>query len=156
MGRIETRELTVLEVYNIVTFYVGEVKAQQEGRDSILSHFSNLLNWKLKRNIDILQSTAQSFEEHRRNIRDAFISKWSNDEYSFVESGGRIVKNEFMDQYTAEQEEANQKIEEILQDKNEFAINVLDIESEIENIINDLTDVDVRKIDLLMFMNAKD
>ena len=156
MGRIETRELTVLEVYNIVTFYVGEIKAQQEGKDSILSHFSNLLNWKLKRNIDILQSTAQSFEEHRRNLRDAFINKWSNDEYSFDNGNGRIVKNEYMDIYTAEQEEANKKIEEILQDKIEFAINVLDIESEIENIINDLSDVDVRKIDLLMFMNAKD
>jgi len=154
MGKIETRELTVSEVYNIVAFYISEVKAQQDGKDSILNHFSNLLNWKLKRNIDILSPAAQSFEEYRTKIKDEFINKWSSDMYSHDEGNGRMVKEEYMDVYVTEQTEANEKIEEILQDKNEYAINVLDIESEIENIINELSDVDVRKIDLLMFMNS--
>lgn len=156
MGRIEKREFTISEVYNIVSFYIAEVKAQQEGKDSILSHFSNLLNWKLKRNIDVFQPVVQSFEEHRMQIRDAFVNKWSNDEYSYDNGNGRTVKDEYMDAFAAEQEVANKKIEEILQDKMEFAINVLDIESEIENIINNLSDVDVWKIDLLMFMNVND
>lgn len=156
MGRIEKREFTVSEVYNIVSFYVAEIKAQQEGKDSILSHFSNLLNWKLKRNIDIFQPVVQSFEEHRIKIRDAFVAKWSSDEYSRDNGNGRTVKNEYMDVYIAEQDEANKKIDEILQDKVEFEINVLDIESEIENTINDLSNVDIWKIDLLMFMNVTD
>ena len=156
MGRIEKRELTVSEVYNIVSFYVTEIKAQQDGKDSILSHFSNLLNWKLKRNIDVFQPVVQSFEEHRMQIRDAFVNKWSKDEYSYDNGNGRMVKDEYMDAFTTEQEVANKKIEEILQDKMEFAINVLDIESEIENIINNLSDVDIWKIDLLMFMNVND
>lgn len=156
MGKIETRQLTVSEVYNIVAFYISEIKAQQDGKDSILNHFSNLLNWKLKRNIDILQPVAQSFEEFRTKIKDDFISRWSDGVRSFRDGDNLRVKNEYMDEFTIEQNAANKKIEEVLQDKNEFAINVLDIESEIENIINELTDVDVRKIDLLMFMNSTD
>ena len=77
-------------------------------------------------------------------------------EYAIVKIVYSKSKNEDMDMYIAEQDEANKKIDEILQDKVEFEINVLDIESEIENTINDLSDVDVRKIDLLMFMNVTD
>lgn len=156
MGKIEARELTVSQVYNIVSFYVDEIKAQKEGKDSILNHFSNLLNWKLRRNIDILQPTAQSFEEYRVKIRDQFLAEWSTPEKSYVDGDIRKIKDEYLGAFTTAQDEANEKIAEVLNDKAKYEINVLDIESEIENIINELADADIGKIDLLMFMNSND
>lgn len=154
MGKMENRELSISQVYNIVSFYVEELKAQEDGKDSILSHFSNLLNWKLKRNIDILQDTAQSFESYRNKIRDDFIKEWATPEKTIQYGEVTKIKDEYLDDYIKAQNDANNKISEILNDKVEFAINVLDIESEIENIINEVSDADVRRIDFLMFMNV--
>lgn len=156
MAKIETRELTVSQVYNIVSFYAEEIKAQKDGKDSILNHFSNLLNWKLKRNIDILQPTAQSFEEFRIKIRDQFLAEWSTPEKTYIDGDNRKIKDEYIDEFRVAQNEANAKIAEVLGDKAKYEINVLDIESEIENIINELADADIGKIDLLMFMNSND
>lgn len=156
MGRTETRELSISQVYNIVAFYAEELKAQKDGMDSILNHFSNLLNWKLKRNIDILQPTAQSFEEYRNKIRDEFVKEWATPERAINDGNTTRIKDEYLEEYLKAQNEANNRINEILNDKVEFAINVLDIESEIENIINELPSADVRKIDLLMFMNSNE
>lgn len=174
MGKMETKELTTAEIYNIVSFYAGEISNQQNGGDTILSHFSNLLNWKLKRNIDILRPIAISFEEFRNKVRDNFIAKWNTDEFSedvtitrrhddgseVIDADGnpvtelvRRIKSEYYDRFTEEQARLNNDIAAVLREKVTVEINLCDIESEIENVINSVDNVDVGKIDCLMFMH---
>lgn len=70
--------LTTAEVYGIVSFYIEDSKKP----DGIVSRLSNLLKWKLKRNIAILQPVAEEFEKFRNETRDELFAAWFTDEKS--------------------------------------------------------------------------
>lgn len=174
MSKTIKRELSVADVYNITMFYMQELELKKNNKKSILDKISNLLEWKLKRNVDILKPVAASFEEHKNALRDKINKEWFNDEKSeeceiakkdsdgnlvlddkgnTVSEKSRRIKDEFVDDFVKASNEANQKLNEILSDTSEYEINVMDVESEIESFINELDKEDLYKADILMFMN---
>lgn len=164
--------LTTAEVYGIVSFYIEDTKKP----DGIVSRLSNLLKWKLKRNIAVLQPVAEEFEKFREETRNQLFAEWFTDEKSdpyeepILDENGeqkldeegnvltnslRKIKPEFMDDYSKAADEANKKIIEVANNVESYKLNTANVEAEIEKIINDLSDEDFSRVDVLMFMNEE-
>ena len=61
-----------------------------------------------------------------------------------------------MDDYSKAADEANKKIIEVANNVESYKLNTANVEAEIEKIINDLSDEDFSRVDVLMFMNEGD
>ncbi|MBR2166933.1 MAG: hypothetical protein IJ920_01140 [Paludibacteraceae bacterium] len=67
----------------------------------------------------------------------------------------RKIKPEFMEDYSKAADEANKKIIEVANNVESYKLNTANVEAEIEKIINDLSDEDFSRVDVLMFMNEE-
>ena len=61
-----------------------------------------------------------------------------------------------MEDYAKAADEANKKIIEVANNVESYKLNTANVEAEIENFINDLSDEDFSRVDVLMFMNEGD
>ena len=150
-------ELTTAEVVNIVSFFNQEVENQKSNENAFFNGLPNLLLWKFRRNIKTLLPTYQEFEEVRTNLQQELQIKWFDEEHSELvgedSNGDRRIKEEYMEDYQKAITEANQKLNEILFDKATYSIQTMDINTEIENHIDDIDSKDFDKIEMLMFMD---
>lgn len=61
-----------------------------------------------------------------------------------------------MEDYARAADEANKKIIEVANNVESYKLNTANVEAEIETFINDLSDEDFSRVDVLMFMNEGD
>lgn len=176
MSNTITKEMTVGECYAIVEWYLTQLDKQKKGEDNILDSLPKLLLWKLRRNIKTIETTALEFETFKEETRDKLKEKWFTSDKSYevavplkdengkdlTDSDGSVitrpmkqVKKEYIDEFNKELEDVNSEIKSILRDKSEYRINVMDVESVIESIINQVEKTDFDDLEILLFMHEE-
>lgn len=176
MSKIINKELTNGECYAIVTWYLKQLDKKEDGQDNILDKFSNLFLWKLRRNINAIESTAIAFDDFKTEVSQKIIEKWlsgdksheitvplKDDNGNDVTDGHgnvltrqtRQVKDEYLDDFNKELEKANKEIKEILCEKSEYKISVINVEDEIESILDQVDKSDFDDLEILLFMNEE-
>ena len=65
----------------------------------------------------------------------------------------RDKKSEYLDEYQKVIAEANAKLNEVLDEKETYTIQTMDMNTEIENCIENIDSKDFDKIEMLMFMD---
>ena len=169
------KEFYVAEVYNIVSYY-NAIK-NDESKKGKFSELTPKTYFALKRNIANLVPVAKEFED----LRNEFAEKLKNDffmneekseecavpkkdehgEVMFDEDGnqmtemGRKVKDEYFNEFIEAQNELDRKLQEVLMEKNEYQIHVVDLFDELERLPED-TMIDNDDIDILTFMDRGD
>lgn len=151
-------ELTTAEVVNLVGFFNQENEDQKTNEKAFFNSLPNLMLWKLRRNIKTLMPTAQEFEDLKESMQSDIQIKWFDEEHSDpVEEEGqenvRRIKSEYLNEYQKVVAEANQKLNEVLEEKETYTIQTMDMENEIEGCINDIDSKNFDKIEMLMFMD---
>ncbi len=130
--------------------------------------------WMLKKNLDKLIPAAQSFEEFRDEQIKDLQAKWFDEAHSFEvtrpkvdENGKAVMKNgvqetetlkqvkaEFIDDYSREIDELNEKLEEIAKETNEYDISTINMDEFVNNL-PDKTKIDFDTITMLSFMDEE-
>lgn len=151
-------ELTTAEVVNLVSFFNQENEDQKTNDKAFFNTLPNLMLWKLRRNIKTLEPTAQEFESMKDSMQSDIQIKWFDEEHSDpVEEEGqenvRRIKPEYLDEYQKVIAEANAKLNEVLDEKEIYTIQTMDMNTEIENCIENIDSKDFDKIEMLMFMD---
>lgn len=116
------------------------------------------MRWAIKKGNDKLAPIAKRYEEFRNEIVNELQKAWFTDEKSeefmqpkldadgnpVVDADGneitepmRKIKEEFMDDYQAAVAEANRKLQEIAEEKNDVEIDTFDIDAFVENLDDD-------------------
>lgn len=149
------KELSVGDCYKIFGWYSEQINKKRNGEDNILDHLSNLLQWKLHRNISVIQDEAIKFEAYRNALKEESKKEWFNNDKSYYdeESNQKKIKNEYLDEYKSYLKNKLEEMSNILNTKTEYQISVMDVEYEIENIINSLENPDFDEIEVLFFMD---
>ena len=165
------KELSLVEVINIVTW------ANKLGEDK-LGKLDFKILWNLKKVNGKFAVEAQEFEDMRKEELQKIQDKYFNDERSheysepILDAEGNEVKDEngvvqtrmmrkvndeFMDEYRADIDELNKKIEEVLMEKSTYEYNSSNIDEFVENIDNPepLTFHDLEMLDAFLGDNAE-
>lgn len=154
MARVINKEMSVDECYKIVLWYYEQIKKKENEKDNILEHLSNLLQWKLRRNIATIQDVAIDFDNYRKSVKETFDKKWMNSEkVEHTPDNSIKVKDEYLDEFKIEIKKMIDEMNAVLKEKSTFQITVMDIESEIENVINKIENPDFNEIEVLFFMD---
>ena len=116
------------------------------------------VRWAIKKGNDKLAPIAKRYEDFRNEIVNELQKAWFTDEKSeefmqpkldadgnpIVDADGnevtepmRKIKDEFMDEYQAAVAEANRKLQEIAEEKNDVEIDTFDIDAFVENLDDD-------------------
>ena len=150
-------ELTTAEVVNLVSFFNQEVEDQKTNENAFFNSLPNLMLWRFRGNIKVLMPTYQEFETVRENLQNELQRKWFDEEHAEPiegdEEGLYRIKEEYIEPYQQATAEANQKLNEILSDKNTYTIQTMDVNTEIENCIDKINSKDFEKTEMLMFMD---
>ena len=140
-----------IEVLNIVA-YVNQMP--KEKADELPLKF----RWNLKKNMDKLRPIAEAYEKFRNDEVQKLQTKWFDEEHSeefmqaklddegkpIVDGAGnevtepmRKIKEEFMEEYTADVNELNVKLNEIAYEDNEVEISVVDFDAFVDALPDD-------------------
>ena len=116
------------------------------------------LRWAIKKGFDKLSPIAKRYEDFRSEVVNDLQKAWFTDEKSeefmqpkldaegnpMVDADGnevtepmRRIKEEYMDDYQAAVAEANRKLQEIAEEKNDVEIDTFDIDAFVENLDDD-------------------
>ena len=116
------------------------------------------LRWAIKKGFDKLSPIAKQYEDFRNEIVNELQKAYFDEEHSeefmqpkldaegkpMVDADGnevtepmRRIKEEFMDDYQAAVAEANRKLQEIAEEKNDIEIDTFDIDAFVENLDDD-------------------
>ena len=155
MTKTIKKEMSVGDCYKIVSWYTHEIEKRKNGEDNLLDKLSNLLQWKLHRNISVIQDTAIAFEKYSKKAKKEFDEKWFNEEKAEYneETQKEKIKDEFLEDYKADLKRFLEETVDVLNEKTEYEISAMDVEYEIENIINKMENPDFNEIEVLFFMN---
>lgn len=116
------------------------------------------IRWAIKKGFDKLSPIAKRYEDFRNQIVNELQAAWFDEEHSkefmqakvddngkpIVDEEGnevtepmRKIKDEFMDDYQAAVAEANRKLQEIAEEKNDVELDTFDIDAFVENLDDD-------------------
>lgn len=158
MANTIKKEMTVGECYRIVLWYEAQLQKIENNEPSIIKKLSNLLQWKLRRNVATIQNTAIEFEKYRESVRKEFNDTWLTEEKTERISNGSEkedikIKDEYLEDYKEAVKELTEMTKNILNEKSEYPIFVMDVEGELEKALNDMENPNFNEIEILLFMN---
>lgn len=148
-----TKTFTTLEIINICAWY----KQSRENPDKPLSVLPLTVQWKLKNNVTKLQTLSDNFmnfrDEADNAIREEYISDEKSEE-SVDEQGQPIrkIKDEYLETYQAKVTELNEKLSEIIAEKQDVDIDTIDINAVVDEIV-DNSKLTIEDLEMLNFMN---
>ena len=145
MSTIKNKTLQTIEILNIVAFLNEAIESKK------IDELGIKARWAIKKSLKELHEVDSKFKEFKEELesglKDAYFM---NDEKSEttkliqkdengqdVEVDGRKIKAEFMAEYNQALEDINAKLREVLFDDNEVAINVFDVDNEIDKLSDD-------------------
>lgn len=162
-----TKTFSMIETLNIVSYINNNMSEDQ------VKELPTKVRWNLKKNMDKLVSAAKRFEDFRDELIKELQTNYFNDEKSYEytetkrdEDGNpvlnadgieetvqmRKVKDEYQEEYEAAVQELNGKLQEILGEKNDYEINVIDMDAFVDSLPND-TSIDYDCLSILSFMD---
>ena len=161
------KTFTTLEAINVTSYLNSNIKEEQ------VKELPTKFRWNLKKNLDKLIPIGKSFEEFRDNLVKELHADYFNDEKSYEyaetkkdENGNpvlkedgteetqqmRKVKDEYIDEYEASVRELNEKLQEILAEKNDVEISCVDFDAFVDGLKDD-TSIDFDCLNILSFMD---
>ena len=152
------KKLNTLEVVNIVS-YVNNVMTEEQ-----INAIPTKVKWYLKKNMDKIRPTAKKFEDFRADevaiLQKEFFTDEKSTEYTETQKDGngvehevpmRKVKDEYMDDYKEAVNKLNVKLQEILDEENEFNLSTIDFDAFVESLPDD-SPIDFDCLNILSFM----
>ena len=149
-----TKEFYNIEVVNIVPAINKILEDANKTKDMPIK-----FRWNLKKNLSIFSPTVKEFNEFKQELVDELQKEYFNDEKSHEETTEidgetqefRKINDEYMDEYKERVNELNEKLQELLSEKNEYEIFTVDMD-EFVNGLSDDTALEFADIELLSFM----
>jgi phosphoglycolate phosphatase-like HAD superfamily hydrolase len=149
-----TKEFYNIEVINIVPAINKILEDANKTKDMPIK-----FRWNLKKNLEALSSTVNSFNEFKQELVDELQKEYFNEEKSHEETMEteegtqefRKINDEYMDEYKEHVNELNKKLEELLSEKSEYEICTVNMD-EFVNGLSDDTALEFADIELLSFM----
>ena len=151
MSKKITKSIQVIAALNEVAWYEKE-KGNLEGQ------LSSRARWDIKRNMKELGSIAKDFYEFRdaedQKIRDKYLTDEKSEETKVTDENGnevdgRKVKDEYLEDLRKDQAEAQAKLNEILNDTEEVALYMINIEAELDRADEKGFDISDATMDML-------
>ena len=148
------KELYNIEIINLLPAINKVLEDKEKTKDMPIK-----FRWALKKNLHAFSSNAKSFDEFKQELVDELQSEYFNDEKSHEETMEtdegtqefRKINDEYMDEYKAKVEELNEKLRELLGEKNEYEIHTYNMDDFVANLPND-TALEFDDIELFGFM----
>lgn len=148
------KELYNIEIINILPAINKVLEDKEKTKDMPIK-----FRWALKKNLQAFSSTVKSFDEFKQELIDELQSEYFNEEKSHEETMEtdegtqefRKINDEYMDEYKAKVEELNEKLRELLGEKNEYEIYTYDMDDFVANLPDD-TALKFEDIELFSFM----
>ena len=148
------KEFYNIEVINLLPA-INKVLGDKEKTKDMPIKF----RWALKKNLQAFSSTVNSFNEFKQELVDELQNEYFNDEKSHEETMEteegtqefRKINDEYMEEYRTKVDELNDKLRELLGEKNEYEIHTYDIDDLVANLPND-TALEFDDIELFGFM----
>lgn len=145
------KEFYNIEVVNVVAA-INQILSNGEKAKDLPIKF----RWALKKNISALSPTVKNFEEFRQELIDELQSEYFNEEKSHIDkddNGNEIrkVNDEYMEEYGEKVNELNEKLQELLGEKNEYEISTVDMDDFVNGLPSD-TALEFDDIEILSFM----
>lgn len=145
------KEFYNIEVVNVVAA-INQILGDSEKAKDLPIKF----RWALKKNIAALTPTVKNFEEFRQELIEELQKEYFNEEKSHVdkdENGNEIrkVNDEFMEEYNNKVSELNEKLQELLAEKNEYEISTVDMDEFVNGLPSD-TALEFNDIEIFSFM----
>ena len=149
------KEFYNIEVINLLPA-INKVLGDKEKTKDMPIKF----RWALKKNLQAFSSTVNSFNEFKQELVDELQNEYFNDEKSHEETMEteegtqefRKINDEYMEEYRTKVDELNDKLRELLGEKNEYEIHTYDIDDFVANLPND-TALEFDDIELFGFMS---
>lgn len=132
--------LTNIDISNILSY----TNSENSIANNTTTKFTMEFCWKFTKNIKKLSELNESF----LNLQQELISNYISDDYSFTsETGERILKPEFVDEY-------NQKLDELVSQENEIDIDKVRLDKVVIGGMDGLDKIElsVPELEVLSFM----
>lgn len=158
-----TKELMTIEILNIMGWY-KKIRENAETKNKF-NVFSVKAQWALKKNLNALSVIAKSYEEFKNEkeqmLKDDFYfndekAYTTTEEQSDPQTGEmkeveiRKIKDECLEEFQNITNKINKELNELLLQKNEVSLSVIDLDKELEEIghttMIDMDDFDVLEI----------
>lgn len=116
--------------------------------------------WALKKNLGVFSPTVRNFDEFKQELVKELQDEYFNEEKSHEEvlekENGekeefRKVNDEYMEEYKERVNELNEKLQELLSEKNEYEISIVDMDEFVAGL-PDNTALTFADIELFSFM----
>ena len=151
------KEFYNIEVVNLLPAINKVLEDKEKTKDMSIK-----FRWALKKNLQAFSSTVNSFNEFKQELIDELQNEYFNDEKSHEETMEteegtqefRKINDEYMEEYKIKVEELNEKLRELLGEKNEYEIHTYDMDEFINSLPND-TALKFEDIELFDFMIEK-
>lgn len=151
------REFYNIEVVNFVSEVNKILEDENKTKDMPIK-----FRWKLKKNLAVFSSTVQTFEEFRKELVEELQSEYFNDEKSHVEKlenegeeqEFRKINDEYMEEYKEQVNDLNEKLQELLGEKNEYEIDTVDMDEFVNGLPND-TSLEFADIEILSLIGKQ-
>ena len=145
------KEFYNIEVVNVVAA-INQILSNSEKAKDLPIKF----RWALKKNISALSPTVKNFEEFRQELIDELQGEYFNEEKSHIDKDDngnevRKVNDEYMEEYGKKVNELNEKLQELLGEKNEYEISTVDMDDFVNSLPSD-TALEFDDIEILSFM----
>lgn len=162
------KQFSCLEILNIVAF-ANQFTADSEKMDCLPLKFK----WNLTKNMKKLAPIAQEYESFRDAQLASLQTKYFDSEHSdeivqpklndngepeLDEEGNQLteparkVKEEFMNEYRDAVNQLNEKLNEIVMERNTFELSCIDFDEFVESLPDD-TKLDIQDLNMLSFMD---
>lgn len=129
--------MQTLEVINFINWY------QKEDTQERLSTLPLKTQWKLLKNVKILEPIFNNFQEFRQDLINKRNETW------FVEGNGKCekitengeealrIKDEYLEEFHSSDDKLNNQIKEIVEEENELELFSIDIDQLVDSLEND-------------------
>ena len=145
-----------MDVVNIFEWY------QNARKDKRLNGFDLKTQWLIRKNIDKILPTVESFENFRKEKTDEINEAWFTKERSHIittEDGqeARQINDEYLDEFNKEVSRVNDELQSILAEKVEIELGTADIDAIVEKASDDsgISVDDIEILSILLTENDK-
>ena len=172
MSKTIVKNFSLLDIVSISTYLSNK---DVQDRMNCLSIKSK---WAIKKNCNTFKSYVDTYDEVRNElvnrIRDEFFTEEKSEEQEVIQKDDsgkdvldeygkpikttqRQIKSEYMIDYQTEISNADKKLQEVLSDRNDVSIIVIDLDKEIDNIPDDHSfDLTMDDLDILNLFNIEE
>ena len=152
------KEFYNVEIINLLPMINKILEDKEKTKDMPIK-----FRWALKKNLQAFSSTVNSFNEFKQELVNELQDEYFNDEKSHEETMEteegtqefRKINDEYMEEYKTKVDELNDKLRELLGERNEYEIHTYDIDDFVTNLPND-TALEFDDIELFSFMAVEE